>query len=346
MMTWATTMAGEGGSMLQATVQTGSGIGWVARVLAVLLVTLGPGVTQAESDYAAVSTQLIREGTTHRPLFGIAFAEDGVRGIAVGDRGTVVLTRDGGKTWTTEGDDTALALLDVALAGERMIAVGQMGLVLIRVGDGAWERRPVGVDERLLSVDLHADGLAVAVGGFGEVRISTDNGSTWSVPDTAFSRFVEEGYDPHLYAVEITDSGRIIIAGEFGLVLVSDDRGANWRLVRQGDESLSALHVRADGVGYAVGQDGIILKTVDAGDHWERVDPGLGGNLLGVSATPEGLVTVPGMRNMLVSTDDGITFLRVGNEDVNSNWYQQAASGGAGTFVVGHTGRILRSTGR
>ncbi len=314
--------------------------------MAVLAVALGAGMTWAEGDNAMISMQLVHEGSAHRPLFGISFATDGARGLAVGDRGTVVITRDGGSSWSAEDAATELALLDTALEGDRMIAVGQMGLVLVRNGNNEWERRAADVEERLLSVDLHADGLAVAVGGFGAVQISTDGGSTWSTPDTAFSSFVEEGYDPHLYAVEITDAGRIIVVGEFGLVVISDDRGDSWRLVRRGDESLSALHVRADGVGFAVGQNGIVLKTVDAGEHWERVDPGLGGNLLGVSSTPEGLVIIPGMRNMLLSRDDGLTFIAPDDADVNSNWYQQAASGGIGTFVVGHTGRILRLSPR
>lgn len=309
---------------------------------AVLVLATAASSVQASGENAPVSVDLTREGVAHRPLFGISFAATGARGVAVGDRGTVLLTDDGGRHWSAQEVDTELALLDVAMAGERVIAVGQMGLVLVRDGRGIWTEHPVDVEERLLSVELAADGLAVAVGGFGQVRISTDSGTTWTAPDVAFSGFVEEGYDPHLYAVEITAGGRIIVAGEFGLVVVSDDRGASWRLVRQGDESLSAVHVRSDGTGYAVGQNGLVLKTTDSGDHWERVDPGLGGNLLGVDSSADGLVIVPGMRTMLVSIDDGATFLPVTDADVNSNWYQQVATGGNGAFVVGHGGRILR----
>lgn len=310
--------------------------------LAMLPVTGVASSTQASSEEASAAVELVREGVAHRPLFGISFADSGKSGAAVGDRGTVLLTSDGGKSWSVREVDTDMALLDVALAGERAIAVGQLGLVLIRDQSAIWTESSVDIEERFMSVDLHADGLAVAVGGFGQVRISNDSGRTWAAPDVAFSSFVEEGYDPHLYAVEVTPAGRIIIVGEFGLVVVSDDRGESWRLVRQGDESLSAVHVRVDGTGYAVGQNGIVLRTTDSGDHWDRVDPGLGGNLLGVSSSSDGLVIVPGMRNMLLSTDDGGTFMSVGDSDVNSNWYQAAAMGSDGAFVVGHTGRILR----
>ena len=315
---------------------------WAILALAVLSATMAGGMARAIADDSGASVQVVREGVAHRPLFGIAFSEDGMRGVAVGDRGTAVSTNDGGNSWVVEDADTDMALLDVALAGTRAISVGQMGLVLVRIDGDEWKEQSTGVEERLMSVDLHPDGLAVAVGGFGQVQISTDGGVTWSAQDTAFSSFIEEGYDPHLYAVEITKSGRVIVAGEFGLIVVSDDRGASWRVARRGDESLSALHVRENGIGFAVGQNGIVLKTVDFGDNWERVDPGLGGNLLGVSSTPEGLVIVPGMRNMLVSHDDGATFVPVNDPDVNSNWYQQAAAGSSGTFAVGHTGRIVR----
>ncbi len=336
------TVSARVATMYNVTVKALVGQSLAALAMTVLALTGIAGSAQAGIGDPPVSVELVRSGVAHRPLFGVSFAHDGARGAAVGDRGTVLLTGDGGKSWIAQEVDTDLALLDVTLAGNRIIAVGQMGLVMVRDESGAWTERRVGVEERLLSIDAHEDGLAVAVGGFGEVWISTDGGASWAAPDVAFSSFVEEGYDPHLYAVEITAAGRIIVAGEFGLVVVSDDRGSSWRLVRQGDESISAVHVRTDGNGYAVGQNGIVLKTKDSGDHWERVDPGLGGNLLGVSSSPDGLVIVPGMRNMLVSTDDGATFSAVPDSDVNSNWYQQAATGSGGVFVVGHTGRVLR----
>ncbi|PLW81775.1 hypothetical protein CWI75_13585 [Kineobactrum sediminis] len=329
-------------AMLNVAVKNLARLSSAGLLLAVFAVTTAVSSVQASSGEVPVSVELIREGVAHRPLFGISFPDDGKRGAAVGGRGTVLLTSDSGNSWSVHEVDTNLALLDVALAEDRIIVVGQMGLILVRDKDGTWIERPVDIKERLLSVDAHADGLAVAVGEFGQVRISIDGGTTWAAPDVEFSSFVDEGYDPHLYAVEITNAGRIIVAGEFGVVVISDDRGASWRLVRKGDESISALHVRSDGTGYAVGQNGIVLKTIDSGDRWERVDSGLGGNLLGVSSSPDGLVIVPGMRSMLVSTDDGATFVPVQDSDVNSNWYQQAATAGGGTFAVGHTGRILR----
>jgi photosystem II stability/assembly factor-like uncharacterized protein len=305
--------------------------------LALTLALTVPGALVAASDL-----EVVRQGTAHRALFGVDFSRDGRQGLAVGDRGTLLQTDDGGMTWREQRMPTALALLDVAISRDRAVAVGQMGLILARDAGADWSQREVEAEERFLAVDINREGLAVAVGGFGQVRLSADGGTSWRRPDVAFSSFVEEGYDQHLYAVDVLSSGRIVVAGEFGLVVVSDDRGESWRAVRSGDESISALHFREDGVGYAAGQNGLILRSPDSGDTWVRVDPGLGGNLLGIASTANGTVIVPGMRNMLLSTDDGASFRALEALDVNANWYQRAGAGSAGLFVVGHSGRVLR----
>jgi photosystem II stability/assembly factor-like uncharacterized protein len=311
----------------------------VCGVVLTLALALPGSLAAAAAD---PGLEVVRQGSAHRALFGVDFSEDGGQGLAVGDRGTLLQTDDGGVTWREQSVPTELALLDVAITRDGAVAVGQMGLVLARDADGDWTQRDVEAEERFLAVDLNGEGLAVAVGGFGQLRLSEDGGNSWRRPDVAFSSFVEEGYDPHLYAVDVLPTGRIVVAGEFGLVVVSDDHGENWRAVRSGDESISALQFREDGVGYAAGQNGLILRSPDAGDTWRRVDPGLGGNLLGIASTSDGTVIVPGMRNMLLSTDDGASFRPLDAEDVNANWYQRAGVGGAGLFVVGHSGRVLR----
>jgi photosystem II stability/assembly factor-like uncharacterized protein len=321
-------------------------IGPTCRTLSGIALTLAlalPGSLPAAM--ADADLDVVRQGSAHRALFGVDFSDDGSQGLAVGDRGTLLQTDDGGVTWREQTAPTNLALLDVAITADAAVAVGQMGLVLARDADGDWTQREVEAEERFLAVDVNAGGLAAAVGGFGQLRLSEDGGASWRRPDVAFSSFVEEGYDPHLYAVDVLPSGRIVVAGEFGLVVVSDDRGESWRAVRSGDESISALHFREDGVGYAAGQNGLVLRSPDSGDTWVRVDPGLGGNLLGIASTADGTVIVPGMRNMLISTDDGASFRALDAVDVNANWYQRAGVGGAGLFVVGHSGRVLRLQG-
>lgn len=63
---------------------------------------------------------------------------------------------------------------------------------------------------------------------------------------------------------------RMIAAGSHGLVLLSDDYGISWRQARDvpTQAMLTAIYFLNDRDGFAVGQDGVILETHDAGETW------------------------------------------------------------------------------
>lgn len=66
---------------------------------------------------------------------------------------------------------------------------------------------------------------------------------------------------------------RIVTVGAFGHILVSDDEGASWRQVKVPvSKTLSAVYFPSVNIGYAVGQDNIILKTEDSGENWRLVN--------------------------------------------------------------------------
>jgi photosystem II stability/assembly factor-like uncharacterized protein len=307
----------------------------------ILACALGPFESVANGQTARRSIEILHSGTAHRPLFGVDFRANGQAGIAVGGRGILALTEDGGLTWTSENLETDLALIDVAVEEGQGIAVGQSGLSLV-FKDGKWRKVESGTEERLMAVDMNSKGLAAAVGSFGTVLVSVDAGESWEPIPESLSQYVEGGYDPHLYAVQVDPNGTITIAGEFGLIAQSGDQGKTWEVRHEGTESLSGLHMRPDGIGFAVGQGGAILKTEDAGKSWEPVAANLTGNLLGVASTGDGQVVVPGMRHMYVSDDDGRNWKPVTDNEVNSHWYAQAAATAAGIIAVGHSGRIIK----
>jgi photosystem II stability/assembly factor-like uncharacterized protein len=285
-------------------------------------------------------------GSNHQALFAIAL--DGRQGLAVGVGGEVLVSGDGGATWTPEaGVPSDKSLLGLAVAGGKALAVGQSGLILRRGRDGAWSTADSGTTERLFGVDFNEAGTAVAVGSFGRIVLSADGGATWRsvAPAWADASFTEQGMEPHLYAVEVATDGTITVAGEFGLVLRSRDQGQTWQVLHRGEASVFALHLRDDDIGYAVGQGGMILRTADGGESWSDVTSGSNANLLGVDTAPTGQVMVTAMRDMLVS-DDGIVWTRLATGDFGSAWYSGVAVLAGEPrltgLVVGHAGRIVR----
>lgn len=301
-------------------------------------VVQAPGIAGGDAAGAPV----LAEGTAHDALFGIAF--DGDHGLAVGAMGQVQASSDGGRTWKRQAlKSTPLALLGVGVSGERQVAVGQQGLILLGDGKGAWTRVDGGTDQRLLAVGLNRAGLVAAVGAFGTITVSQDAGKSWSRSAIDWSQFAKDGIEPHLYDVIVSDSGVITVAGEGALILRSGDQGRSWVVVNKGEASLFDLSIHADGVGFAVGQDGFVLTTHDGGNVWTPVVTGSRSVLLGVWSAPDGHVVIAGMHQTLESRDGGQSWASRSDGDFATGWYSGvAASGSGGLILVGNRGRIVK----
>lgn len=68
---------------------------------------------------------------------------------------------------------------------------------------------------------------------------------------------------------------RMVAVGDRGHVLLSDDEGRSWRQVTVPTRAmLTGVSFGNSTHGWAVGHDGVILATRDAGESWIRQDPG------------------------------------------------------------------------
>ena len=297
----------------------------------------------ARAAQAPSKVDTIITGKAHDALFALAFNQN--NGVAVGAAGAILDTADGGKTWKpVTPSPTQLSLLGVDLNGAHQIAVGQMGLILKRDAQSAWQKIDSGTEERLFAVSLNSQGVAAAVGSFGTVLKSADGGQSWAAIAPDWSGYTEDGAQPHLYGVNVDEAGAITIAGEFGLILRSMPGQAGWQTLHKGAASIFALEIRDDGVGYAVGQSGAALRSGDGGNTWSELATGSEAILLGVRSTADGEVVASGMRDMVSSSDDGKTWSHVTSGDLQSAWYAglARAASGAPLLAVGHTGKIIR----
>ncbi len=312
------------------------------------------------TDAAAASgNTVLIHATPHDRLFSLVFS--GSNGLAVGENGLLMQTADAGKTWSRDKAPTDLALLDVATNGTRTIAVGQMGLVLVRDGTGPWKKVESGTQQRLLQVDINAHGIAFITGAFGTLLKSTDGGETWASAAPEWAKIYDSGTgdaatvrdEPTNWVVHIADDDSIIIAGEYGQINRSVDGGATWQAVFKRDSSdgtlsptIFSMAIRKDGVGYAVGQAGFMLHTTDSGLTWQEMPAPAPSNLFGVDSFDNGEIVVVGQRVGVRSRDGGKTWAPITGLDMNLNWYaavahsEQAAAGEV--IGVGHSGRVIR----
>ncbi len=305
---------------------------------------LGAGMLCSCAAFAAQvkpEIEVLVSGTAHQALFALDF--EGDRGIAVGSHGEAQVTEDGGKTWVGQQLPTNLALLGLDTNSARTIAVGQAGVVLLKNGDGEWEEVDSGTEKRLFSVSSNIGGLSVAVGEFGAMQLSEDGGRTWHSLTLDWMQIgTDGGAEPHLYSVNVSADGAVTAVGEFGLIMRSADRGRTWTVRSRGTASLFDIQILDDGRGFAVGQDGYALKTFDHGVTWVCLDIGSKAILNGVYADGSGRVYVSAMREMVVSSDGGMTWSLVDHDEITTIWYVGIGSAGQDILAVGQAGRIIR----
>lgn len=328
-----------------------NGMRATALAAALAMATLsGAGAQEA----GATGEQLapVHTGIPHDAVYDINIT--GQQGLAVGAFGTILQSADAGASWQKVDSGTEFALLGIAVNGDQRIIVGQRGTVLVGTADGGWEPGTSNTESRLMQVSVNAAGLAVAVGEFGTVMRSRDAGRTWEKLTLDWMSFREDGYEPHLYTVNVDDNGRVVLGGEFSYVIVSTNGGDDWSLPLKGEKSIFAMHFQPDGTGFAVGQEGLVLKTTDMGATWAAVDTGSEANLFGVWSSRHGEVVITGQRALLRSSDGGSSWAISEDLEVVRNWFMPIAAGESASkapggemvaemiYIGGYMGRISR----
>jgi photosystem II stability/assembly factor-like uncharacterized protein len=208
--------------------------------------------------------------------------------VVVGYGGKILMTADGGFTWTQANSGTNRALYRVRFVDANNGWVSGQEGVLLHTSDGGktWERQPTATSVYLFSLSFVDQQHGWAVGDKSLLLATADGGKTWSLHKiTAASQkalSAEEAVasqDPVLYDVHFLDTQNGWVVGEFGHIVHTTDGGQTWTEQQQsliGGEVFDALDLptffgvhfanRQDGV--AAGLDGKIARTHDGGTSW------------------------------------------------------------------------------
>lgn len=219
-----------------------------------------------------------------------------------------------------------LLLNSIAERGDRMVAVGELGHILIADDpQGPWREAEVSPQRgstltRVIFID---DEQLIAVGQDGWILRSTDRGEHWTEVN-----FEEDITEP-LLAISGPHNGRLHAVGGFGLYRISDDLGQTWTastintipdedappvdtsnpfaMMDQGigDRHLNAFIALQDGRLMLAGESGVLARSDDGGENWEELESIYPGSFFGALALPDNGVLVFGMRGHVFRSLDG-----------------------------------------
>lgn len=140
---------------------------------------------------------------------------------------------------------------------------------------------------------------------------------------------------------------RICAVGERGHLLFSSDDGGTWTQVQTPTRAtLTGVTFHNKNLGWAVGHDGVILRTRDGGNRWETVrnTPDEGRPLLDVWFRDDRHGFAIGAYGLCLRTDDGGSYwqeIRISEDDWHLN--QMARSTDGRLYIAAEAGQIYRS---
>lgn len=259
-------------------------------------------------------------------------------------------------------------LLGMAQAGNRLVAVGERGIVVVSDDDAAkWRQVSAPVSVTLTAVHFADDKHGYAVGHSGTVLATTDGGETWTrvlegrkAAQIALSaaqasgnavalrdaeRLVADGPDKPLLDLLVLDARRVVVIGAYGMAYSTTDGGQNWTSWsdRMGNpRSLHLYAIRRHGERILVGGElGLVRLSQDGGKTFASLKTPYDGSFFTAELSSTGEIVLAGLRgNLLRSLDGGANWEQIKAPDAAS--ITGSAWRADGTLVlVNQAGRVL-----
>jgi photosystem II stability/assembly factor-like uncharacterized protein len=262
--------------------------------------------TVAPANVNAVKSKLVTEAL----LLGVTRA--GIRMIAVGEYGNVLLSDDDGTTWRqatkvpTTVTLTAVHFVDAKTGW----AVGH-DTVVIKTTDGGenWVKQYGGgeSDNALLSVYFKDASHGWAVGAFNYTVETSDAGRTWVERKTLMP-------PPAAGTTPTPAAAALDIDPTAPKKTVQGAGAADPYAAPEGDENhLNAMFAGPDAdTLFIAAEAGAVYRSLDAGVTWQKVLTGYPGSFWGGLTAKDGSIYATGMRgNIWRSTDKGATWAKL-----------------------------------
>jgi photosystem II stability/assembly factor-like uncharacterized protein len=238
---------------------------------------------------------------------------------------------------------TQMAMLAIARAGARVVAVGEAGVVLLSDDDGkSWRQARVPVSVSLTAVQFLDARLGYATGQLGVVLKSTVGGESWSK--------LLDGAEAAQLALEHAQAKKAALGPEAGedAVKAADKSLHNARLlVADGpDKPFLGLYFSDAANGYIFGAYNLIFHTSDGGQSWtpwlDRVANPMGFHLYGMAAAG-GDLFLAGEQGLLLRSGGGGEHFEALASPYKGSYFGITSTPGGELIAYGLRGNAYRS---
>ena len=198
-------------------------------------------------------------------------------------------------------------LLDVHGGGERAVAVGERGHILLSTDDGNnWRQVAAPTRRTLTGVFLIDDQIVWAVGHQSVILKSGDGGETWAKANAE--------NDPETAYLDILflDAKTGFIVGSYGKFLSTSDGGKTWTEAKQDDDPhLSHIIPALDGGLWLTGEFGTVRRSGDRDKRWVWLSTPYEGTFFGAVPFAKRGALVFGLRGNIFRGGDGGEWLKI-----------------------------------
>ncbi len=329
-------------------------MGTAARTAAVLVAALGwMGAGHGAPTEFALLPALKSDLAEQSLLLDVA--RSGGRLLVAGEQGHILYSDNDGQSWTQADVPISLTITSVAFAGPGQAwATAHDGFLLHSTDNGAtWQVKLTGSDVAKLSVGALEDRIEAQRAAVAEATPETREDLEWALEDSLFAleeatAAVDEGMtSPMLTAWFANDSDGYAL-GAYGVFLRTNDGGDTWvmdsnRLDNPDKYHLYGITRSSAGTLLVAGEAGTLLRSLDNGGSWMRVESVYAGSFFGAVAAGDGSLLIFGLRgNVFRSTDEGESWANIDTGDQRTLMCGTATESGS-VFLAGSAGVILRS---
>jgi photosystem II stability/assembly factor-like uncharacterized protein len=209
-------------------------------------------------------------------LYSVFFTDSNTGYVTFSDmEGGILKTINAGTTWSMQNCSSSAGLNSISFAGNTGCAVGFQIITKSSNSDWTVQKAYSTTNSNLNSVYFTDANNGCAVGSDGEILKTSNGGATWitinsGTTSTLYSVYFTNSNTGYAVggAVTMVDSGLNYLAKPYkGTILKTTDGGATWTSQPSGTiYPLYSVFFTDANTGYAVGEDGVILKTITGGE--------------------------------------------------------------------------------